>query len=60
LIGSAVIAIFSIGFLLLVAGVFALVAWMRASVGAAARHQLLAGAAAVVVPLILLVIVMLV
>ncbi len=60
LIGSAVIAIFSIGLLLLVAGVFALVAWMRASVGATGRHQLLAGAAAVVAPLILLVFVMLV
>lgn len=60
LIGSAMIAIFSIGFLLLAAGVFALVAWMRASVGATTRHQLLAGAAAVAAPLVLLLFVMLV
>lgn len=60
LIGSAMIAIFSIGFLLLAAGIFALVAWMRASVGSTARDQLIAGAAAVVAPLILLLFVLLV
>ena len=43
LIGAAIISLFSIGLLLLVAGVFALVAWMRAGVGASARDQLLGG-----------------
>lgn len=43
LIGAAIISLFSIGLLLLVAGVFALVAWMRAGVGAPARDQLLGG-----------------
>jgi hypothetical protein len=50
----------SVGLLLLLAGVFALVAWMRAGVGASARDQLLGGiggaAAAVGFPLLLLVI----
>jgi hypothetical protein len=43
LVGAAIISLFSIGLLLLVAGVFALVAWMRAGVGASARDQLLGG-----------------
>lgn len=43
LIGAAIISLFSIGLLLLVAGVFALVAWMRAGVGASSRDQLLGG-----------------
>jgi len=58
LIGLAIVSLFSIGLLLLVAGVFALVAWMRAGVGASARDQLLAGigaaVAAVGFPLLLL------
>jgi hypothetical protein len=60
LIGLAIVSLLSIGLLLLVAGVFALVAWMRAGVGASARDQLLGGiggaAAAVGFPLLLLVI----
>jgi hypothetical protein len=43
LIGAAIVSLFSIGLLLLVAGVFALVAWMRAGVGASPRDQLLGG-----------------
>jgi hypothetical protein len=43
LIGAAVVSLFSIGLLLLVAGLFALAAWMRAGVGASARDQLLGG-----------------
>jgi hypothetical protein len=43
LIGAAIISLFSIGLLLLVAAVFALVAWMRAGVGASAHDQLLGG-----------------
>ena len=58
LIGLAIVSLFSIGLLLLAAGVFALVAWMRAGVGASARDQLLAGigaaVAAVGFPLLLL------
>jgi hypothetical protein len=54
LIGSAMIAIFSIGLLLLPAGACALAAWMRASVGATRHHQLLGGAAAVAAPLLFL------
>jgi hypothetical protein len=60
LIGLAILSLFSIGLLLLVAGVFALVAWMRAGVGASGRDQLLAGiggaVAAVGFPLLLLVV----
>ena len=48
LIGAAIISLFSIGLLLLVAGVFALVAWMRAGVGASRRDQLLGGIGGVV------------
>jgi hypothetical protein len=51
LIGAAIISLFSIGLLLLVAGVFALVAWMRAGVGASARDQLLGGIGGVVAAL---------
>ena len=43
LMGAAVLSLFSIGLLLLVAGVFALVAWTRAGVGASSRDQLLGG-----------------
>jgi hypothetical protein len=43
LVGAAVVSLFSIGLLLLVAGVFALVAWTRAGVGASSRDQLLGG-----------------
>jgi hypothetical protein len=59
LIGAAIVSLFSIGLLLLVAGVFALVAWMRAGVGAAPRDQLLGGigAAAAAVGLLVLVLV---
>lgn len=59
LIGLGIVSLFSIGLLLLVAGVFALVAWMRAGVGAASRDQLLGGiggvVAAVGFPVLLLV-----
>jgi hypothetical protein len=48
LVGAAIVSLFSIGLLLLVAGVFALVAWMRAGVDASSRDQLLAGIAGVV------------
>jgi hypothetical protein len=41
LIGAAIVSLFSIGSLLLVAGIFALVAWTRAGVGASRRDQLL-------------------
>jgi hypothetical protein len=43
LVGAAIVSLFSIGLLLLMAGVFALVAWMRAGVGASSRDQLLGG-----------------
>ena len=43
LFGVAILSLFSIGLLLLVAGVFALVAWTRAGVGASARDRLLGG-----------------
>ena len=43
LVGAAVVSLFSIGLLLLVAGIFALVAWTRAGVGASSRDQLLGG-----------------
>jgi hypothetical protein len=60
LIGLAIVSLFSIGLLLLVAGVFALVAWMRAGVGALTRDQVFAGigcaVAAVGLPLLLLVV----
>jgi hypothetical protein len=52
LIGAAIISLFSIGILLLVAGVFALFAWMRAGVGASARDQLLGGVGGVVAALV--------
>jgi uncharacterized membrane protein HdeD (DUF308 family) len=48
LVGAAVVSLFSIGLLLLVAGVFALVAWMRAGVGASRRDQLVGGIGGVV------------
>jgi len=43
LVGAAVVSLFSIGLLLLVAAGFALVAWTRAGVGASSRDQLLGG-----------------
>jgi hypothetical protein len=43
LIGAAIISLFSIGLLLLVAGLLALVAWVRAGEGASARDQLIGG-----------------
>jgi hypothetical protein len=59
LIGLAIVSLFSIGLLLLGAGIFALVAWMRAGVGASARDQLFAGiggaVAALGFPLLLMV-----
>lgn len=48
LVGAAVVSLFSIGLLLLVAGIFALVAWTRAGVGASRRDQLLGGIGGVV------------
>jgi hypothetical protein len=51
LIGAGIVAIFSIGLLFLVAGLCAMAAWMRASVGVPPRKQLLAGVAAVGVPI---------
>ena len=48
LVGAAIVSLFSIGLLLLVAGVFALVAWARAGVGASRRDQLLGGIGGVV------------
>ncbi len=58
LIGVAIVALFSIGFLFLIGGLFALAAWMRASVGASPRHQVLAAAAAVATPLLFLALVL--
>ena len=57
LVGAAIVSLFSIGLLLLVAGVFALVAWMRAGVGASSRDQLRAGVAAMVAALVFLLLV---
>jgi hypothetical protein len=51
LIGAGIVAIFSIGLLFLLAGLCAMAAWMRASVGVPPRQQLSAGVAAVGVPL---------
>ena len=48
LVGAAIASLLSIGLLLLVAGVFALVAWTRAGVGASRRDQLLGGIGGVV------------
>ncbi len=47
LIGAAVVSLLSIGLLLLVAGIFALVAWTRTGVDASPRQQLLAGLAGI-------------
>jgi hypothetical protein len=58
LIGAAVVSLLSIGLLLLVAGIFALVAWMRAGVGASRRDQLLGGIGGVVAALGFLVLVL--
>ena len=43
LVGAAVVSLFSIGLLLLAGGIFALVAWTRAGLGASRRDQLLGG-----------------
>ena len=43
LVGAAVVSLFSIGLLLLVAGIFALAAWTRAGIGASSRDRLLGG-----------------
>jgi hypothetical protein len=51
LIGAAVVSLFSIGLLLLVAGVFGLVAWIRAGMGASRRDQLVGGIGGVVAAL---------
>jgi hypothetical protein len=51
LIGAAVVSLFSIGLLLLVAGFFALVAWIRAGMGASRRDQLVGGIGGVVAAL---------
>jgi hypothetical protein len=48
LTGAAVVSLLSIGLLLLVAGVFSLVAWMRAGTGASRRDQLVGGIGGVV------------
>jgi hypothetical protein len=45
MIGAAVLSLLSIGALLFVAGVLALIAWVRAGVDATSRQQLLAGVA---------------
>jgi hypothetical protein len=47
LIGAAILSLFSIGVLLLVAGGLSLVAWVRAGVEASRRQQLLAALAGV-------------
>jgi hypothetical protein len=47
LVGAAVLSLFSIGVLLLVAGGLSLVAWVRAGVQASRRQQLLAALAGV-------------
>jgi hypothetical protein len=60
LIGAAIVSLFSIGLLLLVAGALALVAWMRAGVGASPRQQLLGGIGGMVASLVLIVFVLLV
>jgi len=57
LVGAAIVSLFSIGLLLLVAGVFALVAWMRAGVGASSRDQLRAGIGAALAAVMFLLIV---
>jgi hypothetical protein len=47
LIGAAVISLFSIGGLLLVAGILSLASWIRAGAAASRREQLLGGLAGV-------------
>jgi hypothetical protein len=58
LVGAAVVSLFSIGLLLLVAGIFALVAWTRAGVGASSRHQLIGGIGGAIAAFAFLLIVM--
>jgi hypothetical protein len=48
LFGAAIVSLFSIGLLLLVAGILALVSWMRAGVGASPRDQLIGGVGGVI------------
>jgi hypothetical protein len=57
LMGAALVSLFSIGLLLLVAGVFALVAWTRAGVGASSRDQLLGGIGGAIAALVFLLLV---
>jgi hypothetical protein len=57
LVGAAIVSLFSIGLLLLVAGVFALVAWTRAGIGASSRDQLFGGLAGVVAAMVFLLLV---
>ena len=57
--GAAIVSLFSIGILLLLAGVFALVAWMRAGVGASSRDLLFAGIGGVFAALMFLLLVIL-
>ena len=47
LVGAAILSLFSIGALLLVAGILALIAWIRSGVEASPRDQLLGGVAGV-------------
>jgi hypothetical protein len=60
LVGAAIVSLFSIGLLLLVAGVFALVAWTRAGIGASSRDQHFGGLAGVVAAMVFLLLVILV
>lgn len=60
LIGAAVISLFSIGVLLLVAGILALASWVRAGAKASRREQLLGGLAGVAAALGFLVLVLVV
>ena len=53
LLGVGVIAVLSIGLLFLIAGLCALMAWMRASVGAPRRMQVLAACAGLGVPIVM-------
>lgn len=57
LIGVGVIAILSIGLLFLIAGLCALTAWMRASIGVPRRMQVLAACAGLGVPVVMAIVV---
>jgi hypothetical protein len=60
LVGAAVVSLFSIGLLLLVAGVLAVVAWTRAGVGASSRDQVIGGIGGVLAAFAFLVLVIVV